>query len=389
MLVNELANDSDPNSGGSIDPTTVKVGTGPSHGSVAVNASTGKITYTPTAGYSGPDSFTYTVKDNFGLTSNAATVSVTVTKPVTNLPPVAKDDSAFTKVNTPVVVDELANDSDPNSGGSIDPTTVKVASLPGNGGVSVDPVTGKITYTPKAGFTGSDSFTYTVKDKLGLTSNVATVTVQVTPPVTGQVLISHGWAITYPVGTALVDDGGSRLTLEKFAAFTNTASVDITFTQLSYDASPTITIADESATNVSGQTFSGLHFQTINTFTGNAAPAVFSGQSFNLNDPAQNAFTGQTITPNVITFLGTLADTNTAELGYGVDGGGVVINANPAKSGMKKVFTFAEVPLVARSFSSSAPLVANYVVRPNGSDFVPAVASTKKAKPSVLSSILE
>ena len=49
-----------------------------SHGTVSGNANTGTITYTPAAGYSGPDSFTFTASDG-AATSNPATVSITVT----------------------------------------------------------------------------------------------------------------------------------------------------------------------------------------------------------------------------------------------------------------------------------------------------------------------
>ncbi|MBR1123495.1 FG-GAP repeat protein [Bradyrhizobium lablabi] len=79
--INVLANDTD--SDGTIDPTTVAVGTGPAHGSVSVNATTGVITYTPTVGYVGADSFTYTVKDNDGLISNEVTVNINVAAKLT------------------------------------------------------------------------------------------------------------------------------------------------------------------------------------------------------------------------------------------------------------------------------------------------------------------
>ena len=46
-----------------------------------MDASTGTISYTPDAGYTGPDSFTYTVDDTDGDTSNVGTVTVTVTDP--------------------------------------------------------------------------------------------------------------------------------------------------------------------------------------------------------------------------------------------------------------------------------------------------------------------
>jgi hypothetical protein len=55
--------------------TVVGVGT-PAHGTAVLNG--GTITYTPAAGFSGPDAFTYTVQDAAGNTSTA-TVNVTVT----------------------------------------------------------------------------------------------------------------------------------------------------------------------------------------------------------------------------------------------------------------------------------------------------------------------
>jgi VCBS repeat-containing protein len=75
-----LANDSDVDSG---TLTAVKV-TNPAHGTVTVNAN-GSIVYTPTAGYSGPDSFTYRVSDG-SLNSNTATVTLAVNCPCTVWP---------------------------------------------------------------------------------------------------------------------------------------------------------------------------------------------------------------------------------------------------------------------------------------------------------------
>lgn len=59
-------------------PSSVAVGTAPLHGSA--NASGTSITYQPTAGYAGPDSFTYTATNGAG-TSAPATVSVSVGLP--------------------------------------------------------------------------------------------------------------------------------------------------------------------------------------------------------------------------------------------------------------------------------------------------------------------
>jgi hypothetical protein len=57
------------------DPLTYAVGTGPAHGTLSGTAP--DLTYTPAAGYNGPDSFTFHVNDG-ALDSNVATVSITV-----------------------------------------------------------------------------------------------------------------------------------------------------------------------------------------------------------------------------------------------------------------------------------------------------------------------
>jgi hypothetical protein len=172
VRIDVLANDSDPDGPGKIDPSTVTVGTQPGHGTTSVDPATGAITYTPSAGFSGIDTFTYTVKDFPGATSNVATVTVTVN------PPTANPDSVATVGTTPVAINVLGNDSDPN--GSLVPSSVIVTAGPSHGRVSLDPATGKLTYTAFAGFLGIDSFSYTVRDSFGTTSNPATVTVTVT-----------------------------------------------------------------------------------------------------------------------------------------------------------------------------------------------------------------
>ncbi len=59
------------------DPLTFTIVTGPAHGSLNPGTSGASQTYTPTAGYSGSDSFTFKVNDGTS-DSAAATVSITV-----------------------------------------------------------------------------------------------------------------------------------------------------------------------------------------------------------------------------------------------------------------------------------------------------------------------
>lgn len=98
--------------------------------------------------------------------------------PAANLPPVANDDTATTQAGTPVIISVLANDSDPD--GQLNPGSVAIVVAPTQG-TAVANANGTVTYAPPAGFTGSVSFSYTVQDTMGATSNQAFVRVEVRP----------------------------------------------------------------------------------------------------------------------------------------------------------------------------------------------------------------
>ncbi|MGH2751446.1 MAG: Ig-like domain-containing protein [Actinomycetota bacterium] len=91
-----------------------------------------------------------------------------------NSPPIALDDTLTTPEDTPGTVDVLANDSDPDG----DPLTV-TASTQGADGTVACTAGGECTYTPDPGFTGADSFDYTIEDGNG-GSDSAIVDVTVT-----------------------------------------------------------------------------------------------------------------------------------------------------------------------------------------------------------------
>jgi hypothetical protein len=78
VTVNVLANDSDTD--GTIDTSSVTIVSAPQHGTAMVTGS-GAISYSPAAGYSGPDNFTYSVRDRQGRSSAPGTVSMTVAAP--------------------------------------------------------------------------------------------------------------------------------------------------------------------------------------------------------------------------------------------------------------------------------------------------------------------
>lgn len=101
---------------------------------------------------------------------------------IVNAIPVAVNDVVTAIPNAPIDINILNNDTDRDGNPTIDRTTVVIVTQPANGTVSVNPVTGEVTYTPNPGYTGPDSFTYTVRDTRGAVSNVATVNIIVPVP---------------------------------------------------------------------------------------------------------------------------------------------------------------------------------------------------------------
>ncbi|MCR9985862.1 Ig-like domain-containing protein [Vibrio antiquarius] len=150
---------------------------GYSFATVSVNAD-GTLKIVPTANVNGQHSFTYTLTDSGQAVSVPATVTLNIT-PV-NDAPVAVDNSAQLLEGGSFEVNVLGNDSDADAGDSFELTSVTVVDTPAYGSVNVT-ASGAIVYNPNENYFGEDSFTYTVADLAGAVSNVATVTMTVTP----------------------------------------------------------------------------------------------------------------------------------------------------------------------------------------------------------------
>ena len=170
-----LGNDTVSTAGAPLDPATVTVPTGPTHGTTTVNAD-GSIEYTPDAGFSGVDSYRYQVCDSSAPTPVCGTATVTISV-VNAVAPV--EDVATAAQNSPVTTDVLANDVTSPGGAALDPGSVTVATGPAHGTATAH-AGGTITYSPDTDYSGPDSYTYRVCDTSAPTPVCATATVDLT-----------------------------------------------------------------------------------------------------------------------------------------------------------------------------------------------------------------
>lgn len=97
-----------------------------------------------------------------------------------NRPPVARDDSYSTALNTTLTVNApgvLGNDTEPEN----ETMTAVLANNVSQGNLTLNG-NGSFTYTPNLNFCGTDSFTYRARDPQNNTSGIATVTIQINAP---------------------------------------------------------------------------------------------------------------------------------------------------------------------------------------------------------------
>jgi len=137
---------------------------GPSHGVLSFKDD-GSFRYSPEADFTGIDTFTYQVSQDYwpvdgtktAILSNVATVTIRV------LPAVAHNDSYVMGVNTVLDVGApgvLSNDS---GGSTAHPLVATLLSAPSHGTLHLG-VDGSIHYEPAANYVGSDMFSYRVGD---------------------------------------------------------------------------------------------------------------------------------------------------------------------------------------------------------------------------------
>jgi hypothetical protein len=168
-----LANDIDLNG----EPlTAVSIQDNVDHGTLAAFAN-GNFTYTPDAGFTGTDSFAYRMRDASNNFSDPILVTIDVL-PASNRVPIGTPDAYAMLADTSLSIAApgfLVNDID------LDGEAVTAVSIQNNvdHGTLAAFAGGNFTYTPNAGFAGTDSFAYRIRDASNHFSDPITVTIQV------------------------------------------------------------------------------------------------------------------------------------------------------------------------------------------------------------------
>lgn len=131
--------------------------TGPAHGSASISA-TGALTYVPAADYWGSDALTF---DLIGPAGRNRYVAYLEVRPVNDAAPVGRDGEVLAIAGQAVTASlPPATDADH------DALRYSLLSDPASGAVDLA-AGGAFTYVAKAGFSGSDSFRFSVSDGMG------------------------------------------------------------------------------------------------------------------------------------------------------------------------------------------------------------------------------
>lgn len=233
----------------------------PAHGTVTWLGGT-VVSYTPTAGYFGPDSFTFAGL-GLGGASPTQTVSITVSPPG---PPTVTARTVSVPYNTAVPIDLTGAVS-----GVF--TSIAIATAPTRGTATISG--NVVTYKPATNYTGADSFTFTATGPGG-TSAPATVdlTVNTAPPIAANTTL------------AVAFDGSGTIDLAPFISGSGITGVSIS----TAPAHGTATVSGTRVTYTPARGFFGTDTFKYIAFgnAGTSPPATITVTIIGRPDPTKN-----------------------------------------------------------------------------------------------------
>ncbi|SJM93251.1 hypothetical protein CRENPOLYSF2_3180006 [Crenothrix polyspora] len=231
-------------------------------GSLTLN-SDGSFTFAPALNYFGPvPDVKYTVSDGHGAVDVA---TLKIGPVISALDPI--DDPGTGEIDTPIIVDILANDP------SVNPNTIQIVGtqnpgdsllVPGEGTWTIDPKNGLLTFTPLPTFHAAPSpIHYTVTDTNGLVSSAALVKINIQPVVSDDIVIGATPDVPVIVDVLANDKGADPATVK---------IVDAT------NVDGSLIIPGEGTWTVD-KTTGQITFTPISTFHGDPAPIRYTVSS--------------------------------------------------------------------------------------------------------------
>jgi Bacterial Ig domain len=245
ITIHPLANDEDVD--GDSPPPTARAlsGSNPGLGTLivqsvfgangsATSGQEGTLTYTPEPDFAGVDSFKYVAWDG---SNGFDTGSVSVTVRPVNDAPIADDVSAQGDEDEPFDLAPSVSDVED------DPLTCSIVTPPAHGKATLNPHCSGGSFTPDPDFSGPDSFTYVVSDRID-TSSPATVALTVGP--VNDAPIAEGDAGTTEEGQPIpisvlandADVDGDSLFIDSFVSGTHGTVTSDAAGTLTYSPNP-------------------------------------------------------------------------------------------------------------------------------------------------------
>lgn len=340
-------------------PTSISVISGALHGSTVITGAS--VTYRPTVGYFGPDSFTYTAS-NAGGASAVSTVSITVSPPTLVASPVAG------ALNT-VAVDNPFTQTFTTSGGA-SPYTYSVASGALPPGLTF--VSSVLSGTPTT--VGVYNFALSVQDSSTSTPQTASTAYSLTVSALPVPVLTFTTPVAASVlmGGALTNAATSTLSGGSFGGITysssNTAVATVSASGVVTPVSAGTSIVTASQAAVTGVNIAATQTYTLTialipsaALTAAASPSsIIAGTGTATLSAAGGSGTGSvifTVTSGACTITGTT-------LTAGVTAGNCVVTATRVSDGIYAPATGTVTIIIepSRSIQSSASEASVYGV---------------------------
>ncbi|MEM7475217.1 MAG: Ig-like domain-containing protein [Planctomycetota bacterium] len=241
------------------------------------------LVYTPPQDFFGTDLVAYTIRDNTGLVSAQATVTITV-NPVNDAPVAVNDAFEVDEETSDNVLAVLTNDNGgPNE--NSDTLTITATGTTSNGGTVA--ISGSnLLYTPAASFVGDETFTYTIQDG-GTLEATATVTVTVEPTVIPRARGDQATTAEDGAGVEIDVLANDRVTDGEVALLVSVGSAS--FGTVSVDDKGTTETSDDTVNYVPSADFNGTDTFTYvmndTNGTGLDSTGTVTVTVTNVNDP--------------------------------------------------------------------------------------------------------